>query len=340
MEIRKLNAIRGLAALIVVVSHYSNATGLLGGLLGEGAGQIGVALFFMLSGFLMSWLYIEREPSGREIGRFLIARAARVGPLLVLVVLLSYALWRLGVHGVFYPIPSAADAACHLALLCGVSVLWTIAPEVHFYLLFPALWWLYRQGSAYLYLTSSAIVAVWALARADPHALQWTWGRLDMELSLFSALPYFLSGSLIGCGYRGATRIAALQNHAAILALALVPLTFPNLSALAFGYRPTPWQDAGVFCTLSLAFYCLAVLVPDDNRLLGNRAGDFIGRVSYSLYLLHLPLLNLLRAPLKDSPGLLLLPYLAIALLVSYLSFRWVELPARTALRRFAAPRD
>ena len=61
MEIRKLNTLRGLAALIVVVSHYSNATLIMGGLLGFGGGQFGVMIFFVLSGFLMSYLYLGRE---------------------------------------------------------------------------------------------------------------------------------------------------------------------------------------------------------------------------------------------------------------------------------------
>lgn len=44
MEIRKLNMIRGIAAIIVIVSHFSNGTKWLGGILGAGAGQFGVML--------------------------------------------------------------------------------------------------------------------------------------------------------------------------------------------------------------------------------------------------------------------------------------------------------
>lgn len=49
----ELDGLRGLAAYIVLVSHASNMTGLWGTLLGNGAGQFGVMLFFVLSGFLM-----------------------------------------------------------------------------------------------------------------------------------------------------------------------------------------------------------------------------------------------------------------------------------------------
>jgi peptidoglycan/LPS O-acetylase OafA/YrhL len=67
MEIRKLNTLRGLAALIVVISHFSNATNWLSGRLGKGAGQFGVMLFFILSGFLMSYLYMSKESSATNI---------------------------------------------------------------------------------------------------------------------------------------------------------------------------------------------------------------------------------------------------------------------------------
>lgn len=45
MEIRKLNTLRGIAATIVLVFHFSNSTGWLGKLLGYGAGHIGVMVF-------------------------------------------------------------------------------------------------------------------------------------------------------------------------------------------------------------------------------------------------------------------------------------------------------
>jgi peptidoglycan/LPS O-acetylase OafA/YrhL len=67
MEIRKLNMLRGLAALIVLVSHYSNATNLLNAMPGRGAGQLGVMIFFILSGFLMSYLYLKKGFTKDEV---------------------------------------------------------------------------------------------------------------------------------------------------------------------------------------------------------------------------------------------------------------------------------
>ena len=100
MEIRKLNTLPGIAALIVVVSHYSNETDILHGVLGNGAGQFGVMLFFILSGFLMSYLYLNKKLDVENVRYYAVARIARVIPLFVLVVLLSYLLQAVGISGI------------------------------------------------------------------------------------------------------------------------------------------------------------------------------------------------------------------------------------------------
>lgn len=61
MEIRKLNTLRALAALIVFFTHFSDITHWLDGALGGGSGAYGVMLFFLLSGFLMSLLYLDKD---------------------------------------------------------------------------------------------------------------------------------------------------------------------------------------------------------------------------------------------------------------------------------------
>ena len=87
MEIRKLNSLRGIAALIVLVSHYSNESGLLGKALGSGGGQFGVMLFFLLSAFLISYLYLHQQPRRPQLTAYFRARAGRVLPLFLFTVL-------------------------------------------------------------------------------------------------------------------------------------------------------------------------------------------------------------------------------------------------------------
>ncbi len=84
-----LTGVRGVAAMTVAVAHYCNWLQLAPNLVGAGAGQLGVMLFFALSGFLMGYLYCDQPQGTVRIWDFAVARLARVGPLFVLVVVLS-----------------------------------------------------------------------------------------------------------------------------------------------------------------------------------------------------------------------------------------------------------
>ena len=84
--INSLTGLRGVAAFIVFISHCSNQ-GMLPDVLGDGLGQIGVMLFFILSGFLMAHLYLDKEASVNNIKNYLVARVGRIFPLYFLLIL-------------------------------------------------------------------------------------------------------------------------------------------------------------------------------------------------------------------------------------------------------------
>jgi peptidoglycan/LPS O-acetylase OafA/YrhL len=133
MEIRKLNSLRALAALIVFFTHFSDITHWLNGSLGGGSGAYGVMLFFLLSGFLMSLLYLDTKFSRANIKRYLLARAGRVLPLYLIIVFSSYLLTQNN-YDILYNIPDLNSLKGHLLFMHGESVLWSIPPEIQFYL--------------------------------------------------------------------------------------------------------------------------------------------------------------------------------------------------------------
>ena len=142
MQIRRLNTLRAIAALIVLVGHFSNRAHLWDALLGTRAPQLGVMLFFLLSAFLMTILYMDRRPTRDAIATYAWARAARVLPLFVVVVLASHLLGKLPIawlQASVYAIPDWKAVASHLLFLFGVQVLWTIPAEIHFYAIFALL---------------------------------------------------------------------------------------------------------------------------------------------------------------------------------------------------------
>lgn len=228
-QIRRLNTLRGAAALIVVVSHFSNATGAWGKLLGQGAGQLGVMLFFMLSGFLMSHLYWRREPSNRNLLRFFEARVARVLPLYIAVVLLSF------FSGWPYDIATGPALASHLLFLSGVSVLWTIPPEIQFYVLFGLAW-------RFLGRRSGAVLASMAVIFVGLYFLNFPSGKVEVlgltvSAVLLKALPYFMVGALLGYAYQPLLPRLQGRRHAYLLSAIVVLLLFPNIFYLRANRR-------------------------------------------------------------------------------------------------------
>ncbi|TIW24509.1 MAG: acyltransferase, partial [Mesorhizobium sp.] len=63
-RLQNLDGLRGLAALLVVAGHLCNVLGVLPGIFGAGGAQVGVQLFFCLSGFLMGMLYLNAPFGG------------------------------------------------------------------------------------------------------------------------------------------------------------------------------------------------------------------------------------------------------------------------------------
>jgi hypothetical protein len=186
-SIPQLDGLRFLAAFIVFVSHFSNITGVFGGRLGQGAGQIGVMVFFMLSAFLMGWLYFPDKISAAGVAGFARRRAARILPLYYSVVIGSWLALKL--LGPASPTFAISDRALldNILLIHGTGELWTIPVEVHFYLVFPLLWWLHsRSAEAAL---AGLTLAILVLAYVD-------FSAFGARPSIIRHGHYFLMGCL------------------------------------------------------------------------------------------------------------------------------------------------
>ena len=334
MEIRKLNTLRGIAALIVVVGHYSNHSNLFHGALGKGAGRLGVMLFFLLSGFLMSYLYMGKECNRSEINKYAVARVARVVPLFLFVVLCSYFLQASGITGILYDIPNKESLFSHIALLSGTSVLWTIPVEIHFYLIFIFLWWIWRRQPAHLYILISLIMVILVFF-AFPR-FKGSISGIPYIIALTPSLPYFFVGVVFGRLYAKWKTPAYLSNRVYILSLLLIPLLYPTIFHSITGHYHGMWRDTGVLFTVSLVFFMFVFLTPDDDTIIANRIGDFLGKISYSLYLLHLPILWQIKPLVIKFPELFLPVYLCLSIIISYISYLVIEYPCRSFIKNIS----
>ena len=95
-NIPPLDGVRGIAAMLVVISHMSLYRLFIPV---KGIGQVGVLVFFVLSGFLMSYLYVRDDARKiRPWFGFAIRRCFRVYPLYLFILVASYALHEFGHH--------------------------------------------------------------------------------------------------------------------------------------------------------------------------------------------------------------------------------------------------
>ena len=349
MEIRKLNSLRGLAALIVLIGHYSNESGVWGNSLGGASGHLGVMIFFLLSAFLMSYKYLDTPPTRQAVANYAIARVARVMPLFFIVVLLSFTVhqyWPHALNVFVYDIPDLNTLASHLLLLHGTSVLWTIPPEMHFYMLFAIAWvlrprlqrLLRRVATVQQQRTLLGIVAMGAilltlfiiLRKGDGSTITVFGLVVVPSLKVF---PYFAVGALMGLLFLKWQPPARLCSHYFVLTLLVSPFLYPAIFQYITDQQHGMWADVRILVCVSAVFFILIFLVPEKNRFLENWAGDMLGKISYSLYILHFPLLLLLK-DLGLAHGISgLVVFLSLVSALAYVSFYVLELPIRQRLK-------
>jgi peptidoglycan/LPS O-acetylase OafA/YrhL len=324
LEIRKLNTLRGLAALIVFITHFSDITNWLDGLLGGGSGAYGVMLFFLLSGFLMSYLYLEKDFNKSNVTRYFLARAGKVLPLYLVVVLGSY-FFSLTENNFLYNIPDLNTLISHLLFLRGESVLWSIPPEIQFYFIFIIFWAFAKSRAGYIYVSSFAVMILLFLTNfpkiyGDINGVPYNF------FLVLRTLPFFFVGVILGMNYNSLKIPEYLKKHWFILTLCLIPLMYPDLTPITSDAKQKMWLSYEVLIVMSTVFFCVVFLVPDNNVLLANKIGDFIGKISYSLYLLHMPIIEQVNK-IDLSIELKLLISFALSVLVAYISFRYFEKP-------------
>lgn len=262
MEIRKLNTLRGIAAFIVLVTHFSDTTNWLGGVLGGRAGQYGVMLFFMLSGFLMSYLYMKREFNKYNIKKYALARVGRVLPLYFLLVILSYLFQVTNIEGL-YDVYSLKMLVSHFLFIEGQDILWTIAPEIQFYLIFLVLWYIVTWRQGYLYVLIAATLALLYFTNF-PRPNGFVYG-FPYDFHLFRSIPYFLLGLILGKHYESLTIPGYLKSGWFVLPLLLVPLMYPEFTPVKTGAHYRMWLYFGPLMIVSLVFFSIVFLVPNKN---------------------------------------------------------------------------
>src|SRR5262245_22209580 len=336
-----LDGLRGMAALMVVVSHVSNSTGLWGGLLGNGGGQVGVMIFFVLSGYLIGALYLDQPFTLANIWEYAVRRVARVLPafyaMLSLALILGAVSGLTGWNLTIYPV-TFEQSVTHYALLWGIGVFWTIPVEMHFYAVFVAAWWLHSRSS--LAMIAAAVLVIllyWSLPIQVPQ---------DPRM-----LPYYLVFFLVGLLISRALAMRDVYPSGPLpillgLGFFLPFLLYPNVYAELFGRDgwllsgdlQQMWHDPRYPIAAGLCLVA-AVRSPFIKTALSRREMIYLGKISYSIYLLHFPVIELLLrfTPLSNHPVSFLVVTVVMTVGFAAISYRIVEQPGSRLVRRAAA---
>lgn len=339
---------------------------------------MGVQLFFVLSGFLITGILFDTSQDKHRYRNFYARRALRIFPLyygflllLVVLTLLTHGrpvtrfwLWFCYLQNFFWILSPSNVGDVFITgagyAFAGVGHLWSLAIEEQFYLLWPVIVFLVRDRRRLMQLSlvliglRIALAAFWQI-----HLPAETLNKGLTYRMLPTQADAFLMGGLLALWWRGnpsarARRLAgtlagfAVGSYALLLALLHhYPGTIAGQNVFSFcsGFQAI----AGLpLCNLASTLFLLGVLVPGTwaFRLCHKAALRSLGRVSYGLYVFHLPVFLVTgQAPLDFFMGLPrglkgaghCLEAILLTTLLAYASYFFYERPFLMLKNRFSS---
>lgn len=324
-------------------------------------GFIGVDVFFVISGFLISTILFENLDRGTfSFAEFYARRIKRIFPALIVVLLASCAIgWfvlfadeykRLGRHiaagagfisnFVLWKEAGYFDASAETKPLLH---LWSLAIEEQFYIVWPLLLWLiWKQKSRFVTLTLLVAAASFSMNVITVHR--------DVAAAYFSPLTRcweLLSGSLLAWFHLSRKKTGTVLHPHSLLQRASMLMQQPSegvgnslahgfssigLLLLLFGFTCIDKHDnfPGLWAAIPVAGALLLISAGPKawiNRIvLSNRPAVWFGLISFPLYLWHWPLLAFARIIDGEPPSWDVRAIVVVlSILLSWLTFRFVE---------------
>ena len=329
-------------------------------------GPVLVDIFFVFSGFLMFTLYDGRLNSGADGKAFIKRRIARIYPIhfVMLIVAFLYAFARLVAHWVGLAtvtpgeiLPFEAGAAETLQSFISNLTLtqsmgfhdhlsfnmpsWTVSVEFWTYFVFLGMMLWARPKKLWHFMVIAVLIGVnyFVLSRLKPDM------DFHYDLGFWRCLGGFFTGVLVAYAYRLALPKFQKMHLSNWLATSIELVVLSILVGFVI-YFPGKAQ----FFIAPVAFIFVLGFSFDMggvSKFMGTRVLRYLGKISYSIYMVHILIslcfsigaelvLPRLFGPLWNATqfggDLLLVPYLALVIVTSHFTFKYVEMPGRKAI--------
>lgn len=342
----ELQAMRGIAAMVVLAAHCLGVVAGLDGVIGWLAllanGSGAVAFFFVLSGFVLTLSWGDRTLDARSYLVFMVRRGFRILPMLVIAATLGTLYYNHMDAGTRYLFASdwfaalcgrRVDLPHYLGSLTGYSALpapqlWSIFVELAASTLIPVLIALsgtrLRRGLLFLLLA--------AITWSGAPWFQYNWPAF--------LLNFYVGISIAWWGPALAARARRLEPRRLLAIVLGLLLVFAMARHLMDSTRHLDQLANAIEMVTTAPIIALAYYHPAPFAILRHRLAAWIGDLSYSAYLLHFVMMTALvqlavllwpQERLAAHPSLLVLGLLVatltLTLLASAVSFRLVELP-------------
>ena len=354
-KLQWVQALRGAAALMVVMVHSRSV------LMDTAAGKVvadhvllpmgmGVDLFFIISGFLMMFTSQNFDGTKAYAWQFIAKRAARIWPLFAVVTPVALVVEH-GMHGFLDPSiafpylegfafiphnPSASSIYFQMA----VGVAWTLCFECYFYLLFAACMlfgrWRYAVMAAWFALTLVALPLIrgsYSLNVATQPLVEWS---RYANLAINPIVWDFVIGMIGGWLYISDFKVERTWKiYAVVTVLSLLLLIGWNRLGMVNFFGPHGWG-----APMAILFFGSLMLAKVD-ALKVPAWSVWLGDISYSLYLIHVYVFEILQRVVNAIPmnhdasnAVLFVIRPVAAVICAWLTFRYVETPLSTWARK------
>lgn len=338
-----LDGLRSLAVYLVLLFHT--------GMAWAGGGFIGVDLFFVLSGFLVTNVILsELDATGRlDFGRFYARRVRRLLPAAVLTVVVTSTLFLI-IAPVTRRLPLVVDAQSALLYVANWNFLalqndyfatdvdespflhfWSLAIEEQFYVVFPlVLLLLFRASRRRRWVLPTGLGVLMLLSLSS----QLYWAQVDMNWAYYGTdarLYQLLAGALLAVGMR-ATSAGPRGAGAQVLAVGGVA-AMVLLGSGVLSMSPSVRGIAATAGSVAVIYGLMRAVDQPLSRLLSMRVPVFLGKISYGTYLWHWPVILLLEEVIAVRPLVLAAIATGVSTALAALSFELLESPVRSAKR-------